>query len=93
MLLTLLIGLGALIAGYVIFNSVVARFSKVGRLAAKFRRTSDDAARRLLVEQMAGIGKSASMSGDAALVHLAVLGLGDGNKDIKGIAHEPKNGS
>lgn len=84
----ILIGVGVVVVAYFILNALMARFSKVGRLAAKVRYTRDDETRKRLVEELAAMGRSRSMSGDAALVHLATLGLGDQKKETRDIAYE-----
>jgi hypothetical protein len=83
-----LIGFAALLGAYLIFNAMTARFSKVGRLAARISSTSDGTARLALIEEMGATARVRSMAGDAALVHLASLGLGDRDPAIQEYADE-----
>jgi hypothetical protein len=81
-----LLGLVALVVGYLILNALTARFSKVGRLAVRLRNTRDDSIRKGLTEELVAMSRVKSMAGDAALVHLARLCLGDENQEIKEMA-------
>ena len=83
-----LIGFAALLSAYLIFNALMARCSRVGRLAARIRATSDTTTRLALIEEMGAIARVRSMAGDAALVHLASLGLGDRDPAIQEYADE-----
>ena len=86
MIIKLFVGLAALGVAYLIFNALFARLSPGGRLAAKIRSERDDQIRKGLVEELVSMSKDESMRGDAALMRLASLCLGDSNKEIKELA-------
>jgi HEAT repeat protein len=75
-------GILFLVAGYILVNILVSSFSQTGRIARAIRNTSDATERQQLVSKLI------ELDSDAALFHIAKLGLSDESEAIRSLAFD-----